>query len=263
MPVLRNAPKPPVRVIRRGSRILKPVPATAGGGTVTLDAVGPSSSGAGNTSSASLSWSHTCGASASYLLVGVNQNNASDLAMSVTYNSVAMTSLSTEDEWQPAGGSGFLQLWGMANPPTGSAFTVAATVTGGTPTNLSGGSVSLIGAGSLGTVFAGQNFSTAASAAVTGTVTGSLVVAFCGTANGGTFTVTAPGTQRISFNPGSVPMLGAQTSPGGGTVTPAWTTTNTPWAVLAVEVLAGAAATPGPPRTPATTLQAVALASTW
>jgi hypothetical protein len=207
-----------------------------------FDAVGPSASGAGSAASTTLSWLQTCGASATYLLAGVFQAFTSNLAMTATYNGVAMTSLGTMPG-DNATTDGILQVWAMANPPTGSALTVAVTATGGTPTSLSGGSVSLSGAASLGTPVTAFGFSTTASAATSTLGSSSLVVAFCGVDNGGTFTATAPSTSRFIRNPGGVPMCAAETSPGtGSSVTTAWTTTNAPWAVIAVEVQAAAAA---------------------
>jgi hypothetical protein len=207
---------------------------------VTFDAAGPSSSGAGSSSSASLSWSHTCGASASYLLAGVWQSSASDLAMTCTYNSVSMTSLGTIDGWTNASGNGLLQVWYMASPPTGSAYTVAVTVTGGTPVSLSGGSVSLSGGGSLGTPVLAQQWNTAPTAAISTGASTSLVAAFCGVNAGGTFTVTSPSVSRVLFNPGGSAMLSGVTSAGtGSSVTTAWTSTSAPWGIIAVEVRAG------------------------
>src|SRR5437016_8301231 len=78
----------------------------------TFDAVGPSSSGASSTGSASLSWTHTPGGgfSGGVIVVGVNVDAAADgsLTCTVTYGGTAMASLGRVETTSGSGG-GYLQ----------------------------------------------------------------------------------------------------------------------------------------------------------
>lgn len=113
---------------------------------VAFDAVGPSAAGAGNTGAATLSWTHTAVANGVALLVGCSVGANPDGAFSVTAtcDGGAMTPLTPVVHANNAA-AGFIRLFGLANQASG-AHAVVVTAAGGTPTSLSGGSVSLSGA---------------------------------------------------------------------------------------------------------------------
>jgi hypothetical protein len=204
---------------------------------VTFDAVGPSSSGSFNTSGNAQSWSHTCAAGDTELLVGCCQDMNPDtgVTMSATYNGVAMTSLGVA---HPGGGTaGFLQVWRMANPPAGSALTVTVTPSNpGASNGLNGASLSFAGSGALSAIQSATGSSGSASLGFTGSAAGNLVAMFCG---GGNPLTSTAGTSRFVCNGDNAQGAGnsaGATVAGGGTVTCTWTLSSTGWAVIAVEV---------------------------
>ena len=113
---------------------------------VAFNAVGPSSSGATVSSNDTLTWNHTCGASATYLLAGVTVDGApdSDWTITATYNSVSMSSLGVVHA--DNADNGYLQVFALASPPTGSAYQVKISASGtGTPAGANGGSILFTG----------------------------------------------------------------------------------------------------------------------
>ena len=203
---------------------------------VAFDAVGPAGGGgATNSTGAALSWTHTCGGSATYLLVGCTLDASPDgaFSMTATYNGVTMTSLGVLH----ANGAtaGFLQVWQMANPPTG-AHTVTVTPAGGTASGLNGGSLSFNGAGGLSATQTATGSTSTASLSFTGSSAGNMVAMFLGDGNPPTSTA---GTSRFLFTGDNVHECGnaaASTVAGGGTVTCTWTATALAYAIIAVEV---------------------------
>jgi hypothetical protein len=206
---------------------------------VAFDAVAPGATPAAGTTS--LSWSHTCVAGATHLLVAavLDAPNDSGMTMSATYNGVAMTSLGI---WHTGGSTaGFLQVWALANPPTGSAFTVSVTSTG-SPTQMEGGSLSFTGSGALSAVQAtvSSGAQTNPSGNFTGAVSGNIVAGFCGA--GSALTQTGSFTNR--FNGGNAVngagFIAGSTIASSGTVTDSFTMSPADfWAVALVEVQAG------------------------
>jgi hypothetical protein len=211
---------------------------------VAFDAVGPSASGTTGASSP-LTWTHVCGASATHLLVGATWDGNPDGggSLSATYNGVAMTSLGV---WHCGGGTaGFLQVWALASPATGS-HSVSVTA-GGSPLGLNGGSVSFTGSATLSAVQTSVSSGNVANAALTftGSISGNVVAAFVG--GGSPQTPTGSFTSRYNENAGSGQQGAGYTacstiaSPGGST-TASWTMNADLSAVAAVEVQAGGAA---------------------
>lgn len=207
---------------------------------VAFDAVGPSSSGTTGASSP-LTWTHVCGASATHLLVGATWDGSPDGSgtLSASYNGVAMTSLGV---WHTGSGTaGFLQVWFMANPPSGS-HTVSITA-GGSPLGINGGSVSFTGSGGLSAVqtFVPSGNSTNPSLTFTGSIAGNMVAAFVG--GGSPQTPSGSFTSRYNENTGSGQQGAGYTacstiaSPGGST-TASWTAASDFYAIAAVEVQA-------------------------
>ena len=227
---------------------------------VAFDAVGPSSAGA--TSSASpLNWTHTCGAGATALYAAVAVGHLSstfaDSAVTVTatYNGIAMTALSAGQSTTIASGldtsaatsTGFIKVFRLASPPTGSAFTVSVSESPA-PDTLTGGSISVTGSGGEGTLFPASSSGasvTSGSVGVTGTTAGGLVAAFMATGSGGE-TATGGATQRYKRDANGNTSAGnsaAETlaSPGG-TATMSWTQAADSFAVIAFEIQPPAAA---------------------
>lgn len=216
-----------------------------------FDAVGPSSGGAGNLASTSLSWSHTVTGAQTWLLVGVGLSTAgADTGMSTaaTCNGVAMTSLGIEHADNDT--HGYLQVWGLA--VAAGAASIVVTVTGGTPTSLAGGSLSFSAASGFGTPVIVLGDSAAPSVAVASNTAGNIIAAFAAVGSP-VSTATAPGTSRFILNEdpnGGAGNVAGSTSPAtGSSVTMAWSSGFDEWAVIAVEVKA-AAAPPPPPRPP-------------
>lgn len=218
---------------------------------VVFDAVGPSASGA-SSSTSPLTWSHTCGAGATELLVGVTVDLSAGSAFTaaVTYNGVAMTSLgqlSTDNS-----DVGYLQVFSLPNPPTGSAFTVSVTATGsGTLAGVNGGSISLTGSSQLSAIQPAFGNGTTISESFTGTTFGNVVVAFAGCGSNmtpsGSFTSRFNNTNGDGNNGGSGAgwAAGSTIASPGGSVTPSWTNPGDFWAIIAVEVqVGGASASP-------------------
>jgi hypothetical protein len=223
---------------------------------VTFDAVGPSSTDASTAGTSPLTWSHTNGATADWLLAGVVLDGGApgtNPITAMTYNAVTFGTALLN--WQSGGSAqtvGYLAVYGLQNPATGAADTVSASITGTTIDTYRGGSASFVtGGGSLGTP---QHFDSGGAAVASASLTiattsaSSLVVVFMTNGSGGT-TWTA-GTSRIvssnnSGGTGAANTLNAATIAGtGGNVTVSWTQTSDFYAAIAVEVLPGAA----PPR---------------
>ena len=213
---------------------------------VTFDAVGPSSAGKTGATSPQ-TWTHTCTAGASELLVGVAVDSAADsgLVCAVTYNSVGMTSVL---RWQSGGTgqtSGFVQVFRMASPPTGSAFTVSVAVTGtGTFDQISGGSISFAGSTALGTAVHSDSAAASVTTATTGNVlstsASNLVAGFL--ANGGGNTAATAGTSRFLLfgsggAAGGASYAAGSTIPGtGGNVAVTWSQNSDWYAAIGLEV---------------------------
>jgi uncharacterized protein DUF4038/collagenase-like protein with putative collagen-binding domain len=206
--------------------------------TAAFSAVGPSSSGASSATSP-LTFNVTCNAGDTVLLAGVSCDAATDTGMtlSATYNGVAMTSLAVRHSNDQT--AGFLQVWQLDNPPTGSPHNVVVTETGGSGLGgLNGGGISCSGSVSVSAAQTAAGSGTAPALAFTGSSAGNVVVAFatCGSA----MTPSGSFTSRFNDNAGTgqaaAGYAAGSTIAGGGTVTASWTSASDWWAVIAVEV---------------------------
>lgn len=238
---------------------------------VTYDATG-----AGGTATTSpLTFTHTCAASATYLIVGVAVDIGTGdgaLTASCTYNSISVPSVLRWESGGSAQSAGFTQLFAKANPSTGSAFTVSVSVTGGTPDRISGNSMSFIGAAALGTAAHGDsNAASVTSGSVTVPVTtpGNIVaITICNGQNATSWTTgTAKWTDTGAASSGAAGVSsGAILASTGGSVSPAWTQTSDFYAAVAVEVQAGGggggAGSSGPPLYPQNETSAPAIVVT-
>jgi len=214
---------------------------------VAFDALGPASSAPATDTSGTgtISWTHTCGASASYLLVAVTVDNGGTSSFSCTYNSIAMTLLQQVVSGDNGESGGFISLFGLANPSTGP-NTVQIS---GAPTSvdvLTGGSLSFTGAGALGTIYTSQSgVAGASSGSVTipTTTSGNIVAAFAG--NGSGFNSLTPWispatTEWSEIGAGGVgcgASGAAISSSTGSAVTVSWTQSDDWYGAIGVELL--------------------------
>lgn len=121
--------------------------AAGGGGPVAFDAVGPSSTAAqAGPAASSITFSHTCGAGATILVVGfvVSGGDTSTSTHTCTYNGVSMTPAGAL--LLPGSTSSATRIFYLLNPTTGSAQNVVITRTAGNGDNWIAGAVSFTGA---------------------------------------------------------------------------------------------------------------------
>jgi hypothetical protein len=213
---------------------------------VAFDSVGPSSAGATVASNTVLTFSHTVVGANVVLLAGIAVDASSDSGMSCTckYGGAAMTPVGSIVH---SGGitAGFLAVFAIETPAQ--TANVVATVAGGTPAHISGGSIGISGAAApiavaLGTpATANTPTNTATSTATLGSNTsGNLLVGF--TCSGTSIaSATAPSTSRFIMSQagtGAAGSVAGATSPAtGSAVTMAWTMGTDDFAELIVEVL--------------------------
>ena len=115
-------------------------PAPICAGAVIVDVVGPSNLGTSAGGATGLTWSHVSRGPNGFLTVGVAVGTGNDAGMSLaaTYGGVSMSSAGVVHANN--GNQGFVQLFYLVNPSTGS-HTVAVALSGGSA-DLEGGSVS-------------------------------------------------------------------------------------------------------------------------
>lgn len=152
---------------------------------VTFDAVGPSSSGFTGTASASsgtTTWNHTIAAGATHLLVwfcldqGVVQNSCTcSVTGPVSLTAAAANPLNNN-------GQGNSNAFYLANPPTGTVTITLSWNMSSTPGELTGGSMSFLGSGALGTpvTISGTHTGSSVTLTVPGVASTSMVAAFIG-----------------------------------------------------------------------------------
>jgi hypothetical protein len=212
---------------------------------VAFDSVGPAGGGgyAGlSTTTSPATWTHTVGGSATALLVafGIDNNPDSGFTITgVTAGGVAMTQIGGKVE-SGTGGAGFITLWQLLNPPTGT-ITISASWTGVAFSNgghPNGGSIAFTGAGAFSTSVTANGSNTVPTVAVPTASTSGLVAAFavCGSAF---ISATSPLVSRYLGGAGGqgAGWCAGGTAPGtGSSVTAAWSSGNDFWAVIAVEV---------------------------
>lgn len=228
-----------------GSVFVVQAPAAAPVGP-TFGAVGPSSAGATATNTNTLSWSHTASGTNPAVIVGVA--SGTDCTLTATYGGVAMTALG-KAESGTIGGSGFVQLFGLLNPPTGAqTVTVTASVSS---ISLIGGSISYTGVQSFGTAVTGSfgdnaTLPTSVSLTVPGTTSGNIVVDAVATGTGVTSS-TATNRWLHNLNAGSAAGNAAQsTAAVTGSSTAIGYNISADWAAMvAVELRAAAAVASG------------------
>jgi len=207
---------------------------------VAFDAAGPSSAGTGQSTSP-ITWTHVNNGNG--ILIGVTIfGGSTNTVTACTYAGVTIPLVKFQTSGAGANGGG--ALYGLVGPtcPTGS-NTVSMSWTD-TATNHNCGSVSVTGAGAIGTPVSSAVITNAnCSQAVTATTNGGLVISLVAQGSGTTFTASAPNIKRVEHlasASSSADNLGLGTDPStGGTVTPAWNSSSDDWAIIAVEILPG------------------------
>ena len=228
---------------------------------VTISAVGPAGGGgAGTVTTSPLTWTHTCLAGDTALYVGVitglGGTADSSFTVTATYNGIAMTAMSPGQSTNGTaltGSSGFVKVFKLASPPTGSAFTVSVSVSPGTFMAIAGGSVSVAGSVTESALTVATTLGASAASGtvnVTGTTSGNQVLLFVGDGSGaeavtGGATLRYLNDQTSSFGCGNT-FCSSLASPGG-TAVMSWTQTSDQYAAIAFEVQAAGAAAPAPP----------------
>jgi hypothetical protein len=222
---------------------------------VTIDAVGPSSSGfysGQGTLPATQTWTHVCGGSATALTVAVTWDGGASPITAVSYAGTAMTRLASIPSNNS--GSGGVELWYLGNPAPGSNTVSVST---GANRVTTGGSVSYNGSSGHGTPVTNFGSSTAATGATgsvsTTTTTGRVVaVASYGKPPSPAPTATSPATLRFGANGDT--LSAANNSAGAdapSTGAPVTVQINTPsaddwWSWIGVELLPASASGPIP-----------------
>ena len=224
---------------------------------VAFDAVGPAG-GAGTAFTATPgTWTHVNGGNG--ILVGVTCfGGTANTVTGVTYGGVTIPFLGYIASGGAGVGPGGIALYGLTGGtcPTGS-NTVSVAFSDATA-NHNAGSISVSGAGSLGTPVLGSATGVATvSVSVPGTTTGGLIVSAVCQGSSSAFSATSPNILRFTklTSPGSgSDNIAGGTDPstgGGASQTVTWTNVSTDeYGVIAVEVLpaGGAATSPQPPQ---------------
>jgi Protein of unknown function (DUF4038)/Putative collagen-binding domain of a collagenase len=211
---------------------------------VTFDTVS-SSGGAEVATPGPLQWNHTCGASATLLVVSVSLGASSDTNdnLAATYNGVSMTAVPSSLVHTNNGTVGYLQSFYLLNPPTGSALQVSVSKSGaGSFLTLAGASISYNGAGTPGTATTAVGSGT--SAAVTQSTSASSSMIHGAVADGsGSTSVASPFTSRFINNTATSSGAGccaAATAAGSaGSVTQTWTISSDFWGAHVFEIPVG------------------------
>lgn len=210
--------------------------------TLAIDAVS-SASQPNSTPATSLSWSHTC-TSATDLVVCVGHVDATSptVVTGVTYNSVAMSSVTSQNN-----GLRGISLWSLSSPTAG-ANTVA--VTWGAATRGVGGALSFTGSNGVGAGAASINTSADMNVGAFAAGTSDLGIVTACMAGGQTTNITGVDdtqTSQISTvgkgsADGNTPLFGVQTVAGNGsTITMGIpTSASHGWAAAGVQVKAAA-----------------------
>jgi hypothetical protein len=203
---------------------------------VTFDAVGPSSAGTATTGT-SLSWSHTCSGTNRLLVVSVSIGMAggdTNHVTSVTYNSVAMTSIAKVHSNNDV--TGYVEMFYLIAPSTG---TNTVQVTGNETADMVSGSVSFTGVDQstpLSNTATNWGSGTNISVSVT-SATGNMVVD--GVCCGGGFTVGSNQTNRWlkNYNTFTAAGNGAQSTASGSTsVSMGYTISDDWWAIIGTSI---------------------------
>ena len=189
-------------------------------------------------------WAHTCAGSDRVLLVGISYYDSLDTVSAVTYNSVALTVVSSSTV---SNGQYTSTMYRLIAPATGS-NTVSVTFTGGV-FDFKAGSVSFTGADQttpLGTAVTATGSSTTPSVTVT-SATGEIVLDNLTIVHSGTLSVDGSQAQRWNGTGAFGHIKGAASTEDGSTsTTMSWSnSTSQAWAISGVSVKPVASAAAG------------------
>ena len=205
---------------------------------VLFDAVGPNSGGDACSSCISLNWTHITSGANRLLTVGVAVSAAdvSGMSLAVTYNSISMISAGKVNTNN--GSAGFIQLFYLIAPTTGS-NTVSVTLSGGSA-DMEGGSVSFVGVDQLTPVrHINTAFGSSASPSVSVSSTPGNVVVDAVAA--GDQISSSGQTNRWLRNQNSAHGAGnaaQSTAAGASAVTMSYATFSDIWGIIAMDVVA-------------------------
>lgn len=186
------------------------------------------------------SFLHTCTGTNLILIVGLTVSASPDTSMvgAVAYNGVSMTSAILQHSNNSTGG--FVQIFYMLNPPTGT-HSVAYSMSGGAGSvRIMCGSISFTG---VGQVIGVRNVTSAFGASTTprltvASATGNMVVDV--ECNGSNIPVTIQTARlsRASTNTNQSGNMGQSTAAGAASVTMGYTTTSDSWAMVGLDIMA-------------------------
>ena len=189
-------------------------------------------------------WAHTCAGSDRVLLVGISYYDSGDTVSAVTYNSVALTVVSSSTV---SNGQYTSTMYRLIAPATGS-NTVSVTFTGSV-FDFGAGAVSFTGADQttpLGTAVTATGTDTTPTVTVT-SASGEIVVDALTIVHSGTLTVDGSQSQRWNSAgaSGHIKYAGS-TEAGAATTTMSWSnSTSQAWAISGVSVKPVASAAAG------------------
>jgi hypothetical protein len=208
---------------------------------VALDAVGPGATPQFSAGGTSISWTHVVAGSAGFLLVaaGLRAGDDTGMALSATAGGTAMTPIGTPEHINSTT-TGFCQFFGLASPPTGN-VTVGVSVSGGTPDELGGASLSFTGAGQAGTPVATAGpWGNTPTAILSTAASTNITAAVCVGNSNVTITTSAPFTANSSGKGGGaswLPLTLATAPSPGGNLTATFSSGGlADWAIQEVEV---------------------------
>jgi uncharacterized protein DUF4038 len=216
------------------------------------DAVGPSTGTAQHSVTTSVTWTQAVAGPNPVVLAAVALDAAggdSGFTTTATCGGTAMASIGKFHTF--ASTSGYLEVFKLVGAATGT-NTIVVTVAGGTPTGLTGGSLSFSASDQLvgvGAVFSATGNSATASTIVTSNTSGNIIASFV--ANGGANSTSRTPTLRVSGGAngaGAGFLDGGTIAATGSPVTTSWTLPAADWwAIISVEILSpGAAPAPAP-----------------
>lgn len=208
--------------------------------SVTVDAVGPGSSGTSVGNSSTLSWTHVSSGSQRLIIVTATLDIGTEAGrtLSATCDGVSMTSFGVVHSNN--GAAGYVQMWRLVGQASGS-NAIVITMTGTTSgVFILGGSVSFNGVDQttpVGTPVTGFGGGTTASITVA-SATGNMVID--GIANGSSITSsTQTNRWKLNLNGNSgAGNAASSTAAGASSVTMQYAITNDIWAMIGVNVRA-------------------------
>jgi len=211
-----------------------------------FDAVGPSAAGTSSTSSTNLSWTHTVGAGATnpiiVVAVALDPTGAdTGITMSATCATVPMTTITPiVESFSASSTGGYLQVWWTPVPVSTGSNAIVVSVAGGTPKDLTGGSLSFTSAAMMqpGSAYILQGTGSV-SIPVTASTTNNTIAGFLGAGDAiGASSNTAQFSNNLQGTSGNLMgNIAGSTAPGNssGTVNIVWANGGT-YGGLAVEI---------------------------